>query len=344
MIIPYSAHRRCLNALMDEAGRHSVPTVEEEHALIAAAKRGDRAATERLVLGNLRFVIKMAHSLGRNADLIEELAAAGVAGLMEALKAYCQQASRGARFIHYAAFHIRRQMRRTLNDYRTPVTTNPNNYDIAKKIFAYEETVLKIRGCRPSHAETGNKFGLTPNRVERMKRLMENPVYLDHSISGEEERSGHDVCADTRSLLPSKMAESRMEHELIKTVMREHLSDREIVVLERRFGFGTGEKSDLSVLGKKFNLSRERIRQIETAALKKLRFHLAQVCPLYRERAEKLDDNVAIMEESAFDRIPARLERQEEPVRVVAAQKRPAPKMPLVRAAVARMELAECAA
>lgn len=302
MITPYiPAHRHNMTALMTEASRHSVPTREEENALVKAAKRGNTQATHALILGNLRFVIKMANSLSHNAELAEELTAAGISGMMDALKNYCQQSSRGGRFIHYAAFHIRRQMRHALNDYRNPVTANPNNYDIARKIFAYEENVLNNEERRATNAEIGKKFGLTANRVERMKKLMERPMYLDHALGGEDERNGHDVCADNASLLPSLATENRMEAELLKDLMRKHLNEREIIVLEQRFGMGGNiengtEENDLRAIGKLCNISRERVRQIEVEALKKMRFHLSQVCPLYRQRARNaMGINAAII-------------------------------------------------
>lgn len=337
--IPYEFHRRSLNALMDEAGRHEVPTIEEERKLIAAAKRGNRSATHRLVLGNLRFVIKLAHNMGRNADLIEELVASGVVGLMESLKAYCQQSSRGGRFVHYAVFHIRRQMRRTLNDYRNPVTTNPNNFDLARKIFAYEETTLKAKGYKPTHIEIGKKFGLTPNRVERTKKLMESPLYLDHTLSSEDERSGHDICADTAALAPSLLTENRMEAELLKSLMNEHLSTREMIVLERRFGIGSGIPQDLRALGAKLKLSRERVRQIETEALKKLRFHLSQVCPLYHDRAHKFGGVPAMLSSDVSAPVAERVEA----VEVVKSAKKSAPTIRVVRKVEVR-ELEECVA
>lgn len=344
MITP-TTQTRSLNALMEEAGRHAVPSLQEERALIKAAKRGNKAAIERLVLGNLRFVIKMAHSLGRNSSLIEELTAAGIAGMMEALKAYCQQASRGGRFIHYAVFHIRRQMRTTLNDFRSPVTANPNNYDIAQKIFAFEDAAQRTQGRRVSTTEVGKHFGLTPNRVERMKRLMERPMYLDHTLGGDDtERSGHDVCADKNAALPSALTESRMELELLKSVMHQHLTEREIIVLERRFGMGTGSGQDLRTIGHNCDISRERVRQIEMEALKKLRFHLSQVCPLYRERADR---GMGIVEESQrnISVLPSRLKApaisDETPVAAAPAHKSAA-KIHLVREM--KRELVECAA
>jgi RNA polymerase primary sigma factor len=281
---------------MNEAGRHSVPTAVEEIKLIASAKRGNKAATHRMVLGNLRFVIKMAHSLGRTTDLIEELLAAGVSGLMESLKTYCRQASKGGRFIHYAAFNIRRHMRLVLNTYRTPVSANPNNYDIARKIFEYEESCQRNSGYRPSHKEIGRKFGLTANRVERMKKLFESPMYLDHAAGNEDERVGHDICADTRALSPDSLVESRAEREMLKQVMASHLTEREIMVLDRRFGLlNGGESENLCDISEDCDLSRERIRQIEEEALGKLRYQLSQICPTYRERAIRSGGLLAVM-------------------------------------------------
>ncbi len=282
---PCHYYRRSINALANEAGRHSVPTAAEEKKLVAAAKRGDKRATHSLVLGHLRLVLKMAHGLSRNADLFEELAAAGVAGMIEAIADYKASSSKGGRFMHYAVYHIRRQMRRALNDFRTPVTANPNNYDLARKIFEFEEKTLREEGRRVSHAETGKKFGLTPNRVERAKKLLEKPMYLDHSVGSEDERAGHDICADKNSASPALLTELNMESELLEELMAEHLNEREIAVLKRRFGFANGNEEDLQAIGTDYDLSRERVRQIEVQALKKLRFHLSQRCPTYRSRS-----------------------------------------------------------
>lgn len=303
---PHQSYRRSLNALMNEAGRHSVPTAAEEKKLVAAAKRGDKRATHSLVLGHLRLVLKMAHGLSRNADLFEDLAAAGIAGMIEAIGDYKASSNKGGRFMHYAVYHIRRQMRRALNDFRTPVTANPNNYDLARKIFDFEEKVLREEGRRVSHAETGKKFGLTPNRVERAKKLMEKPMYLDHAIGGEDERAGHDVCADKNAGSPALLTELNMESELLQEMMNAHLSERELTVLKRRFGFGGGHEEDLQAIGSDFDLSRERVRQIEVQALKKLRFHLSQRCQTYRSRAGQ---HPALVPSSVKVEVPARQEQ-----------------------------------
>lgn len=281
---PCVYYRRSIDALAQEATRCGVPTVADEVALVKSAKRGDKRAIHRLVLGHLRLVLKMAHGLSRgNRDLFEELSAAGIAGMIQAIDVYDSKA--GGRFIHYASFHIRRAMRRGLNDFRTPVSANPNNYDLARKIFEFEEKTLREEGRRATHAETGKKFGLTPNRVERMKKLLESPMYLDHAIGGEDERYGHDVCADKAAASPALATEMNMEADMLQEVMKAHLNEREIAILQRRFGFEGGNTEDLHAIGSTYRLSRERIRQIEAAALKKLRFHLSQACPTYRQRA-----------------------------------------------------------
>jgi RNA polymerase primary sigma factor len=284
------SYRRTIQTLMQEAASHNVPTAAEESAWIKSAKRGDMRATHNLVLGHLRLVIKIAHQMakGWNADLEEELVAAGIAGMIESIGQYRASSQHQGRFMHYAVFHIRRQMRRALNDFRTPVSANPNNYDLARKIFAYEETILREQNRRPSHEEIGKHFGLTPNRVERTKKLMESPMYLDHTASSDDERTGHDICADSSSPSPALATEIQMEKEMLESIMQAHLTEREVAILRRRFGYEGGAEQDLSVIGDAFNLSRERVRQIEAQALKKLRFHLSQQCTTYRARAQKV--------------------------------------------------------
>lgn len=315
--MPAFPYRQSINLLMNEAGRHSVPTASEEKKLVYAAKRGDVRAVHGLVLGHLRLVLKMAHGLARNADLFEELAAAGVAGMIEAIGDYKAQNSKSGRFMHYAVYHIRRQMRRALNDFRTPVSANPNNYDLARKIFDYEEKVLREEGRRASHQETGKKFGLTPNRVERAKKLLEKPMYLDHAVNADDERGGHDVCADKNAASPALLTELSAEGELLQKLMREHLNEREIAIVSRRFGFAGGNEEDLHAIGSDYDLSRERVRQIEAQALKKLRFHLSQRCPTYRSRAGA---QPAVVASAVKVAVPV----AEEPVMVLRAEKKTA--------------------
>jgi RNA polymerase primary sigma factor len=285
-----SYYRRSIDALMDEAGRHEVPSAEKEAALIRQAKHGSAKASHELVLGNLRLVIKLAHRMGGawNADLMEELAAAGVMGLLEAIKAYRADASSKGRFISYAIFHIRRQMRRTLSDFRTPVSANTNNYDLARKILDRDEAAHR-EGRVISNAEIGKELGLTPNRVERTRKLMESPLYLDHSVGKDDDaRSGHELCADAYAVSPALATEQDAEKDLLANLMKAHLDERECAILTARFGLGHGgEVEELQTIGMRYHLSRERVRQIEGAALKKLRFHLAQTCPTYRERAAR---------------------------------------------------------
>jgi RNA polymerase sigma factor (sigma-70 family) len=329
-------YRSSLDALMQEAGRHSVPTAKEEAAYVRAAKAGDVRATHNLVLGHLRLVLKIAHGLARNnRDLLEELAAAGVAGMIEAVGNYKMSSSRGGRFMHYAVFHVRRQMRRALNDFRTPVSANPNNYDIARKILAYEDAALK-EGRRATHEEVGKKFGLTPNRVERMKKLLESPMYLDHAVNAEDERSGHDICADGSAANPAMMAETTTERAMLMEVMNAHLDEREVSILKRRFGVGYSDDADLHEIGEELNISRERVRQIEEAALKKLRFHLSQRCTTYKSRAAKLG-NVAV---AATKMKTPRVQNAMEAVAAKPIAK-VAPKMMLVKTPARKVEVRE---
>jgi len=332
----FKYYRRSIDALMDEAGRHSVPTAEEEAILVRKAQRGDARATHGLVLGHLRLVIKLAHRMGGawSTDLMEELSAAGINGMIEAIGQYRAASSNGGRFMHYAIYHVRRQMRRTLSEFRTPVSANPNNYDLARKIIEFEETSLKQNGYRPTHEETGKKFGLTPNRVERTKKLLESPMYLDHPVGSEDERDGHDLCADTRSVSPALATEKSAESELIAAMMAAHLNEREVAVLKRRFGFNSdGEEEDLQTIGSDYDLSRERVRQIEASALKKLRFHLAQACPTYRQRSDRA---MGIHSAILPSEMPVKAMPKTEPVVVVKAPARKAVKLSVVKTSKTR--------
>ncbi len=324
-----SYYRRSIDALMAEAGNHEVPSAEEEAVLIRKAKQGNVPATHRLILGHLRLVLKLAHRMGGawNTDLMEELAAAGITGMMEAVKAYRAEASNRGRFINYAVFHVRRQMRRALSEWRTPVSANPNNYDLARKIVDMDDQSRR-EGHRLSNDQIGKKLGLTANRVERARKLLESPMYLDHAVGdGEDDRNGYDLCADAGALSPAVATEFASESKLLQGLMQAHLNEREVAILKARFGMcGDGEIEELHVIGERYHLSRERVRQIEAAALKKLRFYLTQTCPTYRERAARAS---GISSAILPSEMPVRPIAPSKGVEVVASR-RLAPKSPRV--------------
>ena len=268
-----------LSLYINEVGDHDLLTKAEEKELAAKIKRGGRgtrAAKEKLAQSNLKLVIKIAKDF-RNYGLdFEDLISEGNIGLLKAVDKF--DPSKGAKFSTYASFWIKQCIYRALSNQsrviRLPVHVGATHSKILKFINKYKE---KNQGEQPSMDEICKAVKCTKQTATSiLESGVTNVTSIDAKISqdGEGEQTLESVIEDKKNDRPDDAALIADNIDVIHKFLAK-LSNRERFILYRRFGLGTMDKETLEKIGDKLSLTRERIRQVETIALRKLKFMLS---------------------------------------------------------------------
>lgn len=262
-----------------EIGKYPVLTTKEQETEIA--KRiiaGDESAKEELTRCNLKLVVSIAkHYVNRGMqflDLIQE----GNLGLMKAVDKF--DYTRGYKFSTYATWWIRQAITRALADQARTIRVPVHMVETINKMSRVQRQLTLELNREPSEEEIAKKMGVGVDKVREVLKISQEPVSLETPIGEEDDSHLGDFLKDESSLSPEEYTENEILKEEIKEVLMS-LQAREQEVLELRFGLLDGTCHTLEEVGKKFNVTRERIRQIEAKALRKLR---------HPSRAKKLKD------------------------------------------------------
>jgi RNA polymerase primary sigma factor len=263
---------------LKEIGRISLLSSEEELELSVRIANGDEAAKNVLAESNLRLVVSIAKRyVGRGLlflDLIQE----GNIGLMKAVEKF--DYGKGYKFSTYATWWIRQAITRALADQARTIRVPVHMVETINKMARVQRQMTLELNREPSEEELAEKMGITVEKVREVMKISQDPVSLDTPIGEEDDSHLGDFIKDERSMSPEEYATNEILKEEIKNVLMT-LQEREQEVLELRFGLVDGTSHTLEEVGKKFNVTRERIRQIEAKALRKLR---------HPSRAKKLKD------------------------------------------------------
>ncbi len=263
---------------LKEIGRVALLTPEEEIELAIKIKEGDVEAKKRLSEANLRLVVSIAKRyLGRGMqflDLIQE----GNLGLIKAVEKF--NYTKGFKFSTYATWWIRQAITRAIADQARTIRIPVHMVETINKVKKVSSQLLHQNGHEPSAEEIAENLDMPVEKVREIMRVAQEPVSLETPIGEEEDSHLGDFIPDNDAPAPADAASHTMLREQLSEVL-DTLTPREEKVLRLRFGLEDGRSRTLEEVGKEFNVTRERIRQIEAKALRKLR---------HPSRSKKLKD------------------------------------------------------
>jgi len=253
---------------LKEIGKVPLLTAEEEMALAARMSEGDEEAKRRMAEANLRLVVSIAKRyVGRGMqflDLIQE----GNLGLIKAVDKFDH--TKGYKFSTYATWWIRQAITRAIADQARTIRIPVHMVETINKVIRVSRQLLQELGHDPSAEEIAKEMGMPAEKVRDILKIAQEPVSLETPIGEEEDSHLGDFIPDEDASEPSEAASFSLLKEQLMEVL-DTLTPREKKVLELRFGIIDGRTRTLEEVGKEFNVTRERIRQIEAKALRKLR-------------------------------------------------------------------------
>lgn len=253
---------------LKDIGRVPLLNAQEELALAERMANGDAEAKKQLINANLRLVVSIAKRyVGRGMqflDLIQE----GNLGLMKAVDKF--DYTKGFKFSTYATWWIRQAITRSLADQARTIRIPVHMVETINKLTKISRTLLQKLGREPTQAEIAEAMGITESRVVEIQKIAQDPVSLETPIGEEDDSHLGDFIEDKTAASQIDIAESKMLKEQVEEILGT-LAPREAMVLILRYGLRDNRPRTLEEVGKVFNVTRERIRQIEAKALRRLK-------------------------------------------------------------------------
>ena len=257
-----------LQLFLKDIGRVPLLTAAQEVELAKRIERGDHSAKQAMVEANLRLVVSIAKRYRNQGlpflDLIQE----GTIGLVRAAEKFDHR--KGFKFSTYATWWIRQAVARAIADKGRTIRMPVHVVEKLNRILRSERKLRAERGREPTIEEVARDVEMTPAEVEQIRRSAQTPVSLEKPVGDDDESEFGHFLADDSTPLPDELAETALQREALRGIL-DHLSERERKVLELRYGLDGQQPRTLDEVGRAFNVTRERIRQIEHQGLKKLR-------------------------------------------------------------------------
>jgi RNA polymerase primary sigma factor len=257
-----------VRAYLREIVKVPLLTAEQEVSLAKRIERGDPAARRQLTEANLRLVVSIAKRYVGRGMLFLDLIQEGNLGLMRAVEKFDWR--RGYKFSTYATWWIRQAITRGIADQARTIRVPVHMVETINKLVRVRRQLTQELERDPTNEEIALKMEITPERVEQILKIAQEPVSLETPVGDEDDSSLGDFIEDDELQRPHVAVDSKMRGEELAGVLSS-LSHRERKVIELRYGIGGGEPMTLEEVGRYFGVTRERIRQIETRTLFKLK-------------------------------------------------------------------------
>ena len=253
---------------LKEIGKVSLLSADEEIELAKRMEKGDEAAKKRLAEANLRLVVSIAKRYVGRGMLFLDLIQEGNLGLIKAVEKFDYR--KGYKFSTYATWWIRQAITRAIADQARTIRIPVHMVETINKLIRVSRQLLQELGREPSPEEIAKEMSMPVDRVREILKISQEPVSLETPIGEEEDSHLGDFIKDDNVPVPADAAAFTLLKEQLEEVLGT-LTEREQKVLTLRFGLEDGRARTLEEVGKEFNVTRERIRQIEAKALRKLR-------------------------------------------------------------------------
>ncbi len=263
---------------LKDIGKVPLLTAEEEIRYAELMHEGDEVAKKRLAEANLRLVVSIAKRYVGRGMLFLDLIQEGNLGLIKAVEKF--DYTKGYKFSTYATWWIRQAITRAIADQARTIRIPVHMVETINKLIRVSRQLLQELGREPHVDEIAKEMNMSKERVREIMKIAQEPVSLETPIGEEEDSILGDFIPDSDAPAPSEMAAYTLLKEQLISVL-DTLTPREAKVLKLRFGLDDGRNRTLEEVGKEFNVTRERIRQIEAKALRKLR---------HPSRSKKLKD------------------------------------------------------
>lgn len=253
---------------LKEIGKIPLLTAEEELELAKRISAGDEAAKKRMVEANLRLVVSVAkHYLGRGMQLLD-LIQEGNMGLLKAVEKFDH--TKGYKFSTYATWWIRQSITRAVADQARTIRIPVHMVETINRVSRAARALVQELGREPTISEISEQLGISEEKIAEVMKIAQDPVSLETPVGEEDDSHLGDFIPDSDVKEPAESASYNMLRQQLSEVMQT-LSARECKVLRLRFGLEDGRAHTLEEVGREFDVTRERVRQIEAKALRKLR-------------------------------------------------------------------------
>lgn len=251
-----------------EIGQIPLLTIQDEIDLAAKIKVGDKAARSLMIRSNLRLVVKIAHDYANLGLPLLDLISEGNIGLMKAVERF--DPAKGGKLSTYAAWWIKQSIKRALANQSKTIRLPVHLVDKISKMRRVSMQMSEELGREPTDDELAEEVGLSPSKVSQLKTVSIRPASLDAPISDDDTTEFGEIVGDDEAQTPLELLSNKnMQDELGDLILV--LDDREKKIIYARFGLDGGKPKTLEEVGRKFGVTRERIRQLQNIALLKLR-------------------------------------------------------------------------
>ena len=275
---------KAIKIYLREIGEIELLTPEEEVKLAKKIKRGNEEAKKKMIRANLRLVVKIAHDYSRYGLPLLDLISEGNIGLIKAVERF--DPKKGGKLSTYAAWWIKQGIKRALANQSKTIRLPAHLVDKIAKMRKVELRLTEELGREPTNQEIATAMEVSPNAIGHWKTVALRPTSLDAPIGDEEGSEFSEIIGDEKGATPYEEINSRQISEDIARYISQ-LDDREQDILKYRYGLADAEAETLETVGERFNITRERVRQIQNAAIAKIRGMMTE-SDRPKQRAEKM--------------------------------------------------------